>query len=71
MMTKRILATLLCLALASAFAFTKKTQDDKGVMATFKTDDGKEIRCWVDKDDLEVIKGVKGRDVLLEAGAYK
>ncbi|WP_133130684.1 hypothetical protein [Legionella yabuuchiae] len=68
MMTKRILATFLGLALTSAFAFANEIQDNKELWATFKTDDGKQIRCLVHQDDHEVIRGMKGKDVVLSTG---
>ncbi|WP_133130607.1 hypothetical protein [Legionella yabuuchiae] len=65
MMIKSILATFLGLALTSSFAFADKT-DDKGMMATFKTEDGKQIRCLVHKDDHAVVQAVVGEKVKLD-----
>ncbi|WP_133130007.1 hypothetical protein [Legionella yabuuchiae] len=66
MMTKKILATCLGLALTSSFAFANEAGEDKGVMATFKTEDGKQIRCLVHPDDKDVLREVrKGSKVQL------
>ncbi|WP_133130006.1 hypothetical protein [Legionella yabuuchiae] len=71
MMTKKILATCLGLALTSSFAFANEAGEDKGVMATFKTEDGKQIRCLVHRDDRDVLTGVRKGQVVRLQGYLK
>ncbi|GGI82460.1 hypothetical protein [Legionella impletisoli] len=66
MMTKKLLATFLGLAFASSIAFAlDKTKDDKHLMATFKTDDGKAIRCLVNKGDQHKMRDAKAGSILM------
>ncbi|WP_133128831.1 hypothetical protein [Legionella nagasakiensis] len=63
-----VIPTVLSLALASFFVFAADTEN-KEVMATFKTQDGKEIRCLVHPDDKGVAGGLtKGDKIELIQG---
>ncbi|GGI80777.1 hypothetical protein [Legionella impletisoli] len=58
-----VILTVLSFALANSFAFAVE-HDKKEVVATFKTEEGKEIRCLVHQDDKKIAETMQQGAIL-------
>lgn len=56
---KIFLPIILTLSLASPFVYADISKDDNQTTATFKTQDGKEVRCIINPEDVHVVKGLE------------